>query len=819
MIEVLGSLDSPEFAYFLHLCCLCFKYLRTHAYPICLLLECMATSSLKDITKNLVTVQGKQPETQQSPQGSPPAVVTTGEDAAPAATVSSSACLGVRLENAAASGEITSATTTTPAASAAAGSVLHHQQQASRGTPAPLAEMSASPSRPFKDDSSGAAACDAATAPTNRPAPTAASPPRPVSSSSSSSTSGRRVCIAIERVKERFRLDLSDEEAEEALVQIIISSAGALIPAVVDRLHEWAIYWNDTEGELQASHVTSSVLSKQAGKASVRAAHWPAVMLKRLPLQRARRKGVPPPIPQAAASVGPEPAHTAHGSCFDEGRPRANEPSVYAGAPHENSGDFVASAGFSRPLPEPQVDAFSVESDGVAWRQFAAREEDAIKRVLLLLQLEQQQRRRAAAAPGGAVAGLSWKALDSLLKARAAAARRRADSREFSEERRQRISTVSAEFSSEDAEAASSGRELREVLLEEGWSVVENVKQQTIRLPRALRSLLLQQGGFGLKELLQSAIEKSGNSPFFPALSPVFSSLAEEARAGVTPRHLSMSEAYSRAYKQLADAVHPHKLTRAVKVDGHYLYPWSVFTKQEREQLWLMADQLKWLPKWIKHHRVARKPPPRVLKTHLPVLKPKFTDIYGGPGAPSLGAEPGVRYTWLGHASGLVTIDGLNVLIDPVLGEDIVGAMSDLAKRFLNFVNSKLCGSLGERLRPAPARISELPSDLHLVILSHNHQDHIMERDIKHLCRTHKERFKHLMWYVPEGVAWFLVKHGCSPQRVCEFTWGESRTLSCMPRNGQYACSDGGGRQGDAFNAEQEEDAAHASLGARSSSG
>ncbi|XP_026190834.1 uncharacterized protein LOC113146753 [Cyclospora cayetanensis] len=213
MIEVLGSLDSPEFAYFLHLCCLCFKYLRTHAYPICLLLECMATSSLKDITKNLVTVQGKQPETQQSPQGSPPAVVTTGEDAAPAATVSSSACLGVRLENAAASGEITSATTTTPAASAAA------------------------------DDSSGAAACDAATAPTNRPAPTAASPPRPVSSSSSSSTSGRRVCIAIERVKERFRLDLSDEEAEEALVQIIISSAGALIPAVVDRLHEWAIYW------------------------------------------------------------------------------------------------------------------------------------------------------------------------------------------------------------------------------------------------------------------------------------------------------------------------------------------------------------------------------------------------------------------------------------------------------------------------------------------------------------------------------------------------------------------------------------------------
>ncbi|PHJ18239.1 phosphatidylinositol 3- and 4-kinase, partial [Cystoisospora suis] len=51
------------------------------------------------------------------------------------------------------------------------------------------------------------------------------------------------VCTAVDKVKEKLRLDLNDEDAERYLVGVITSSAKALFPAVVDKLHEWALYW------------------------------------------------------------------------------------------------------------------------------------------------------------------------------------------------------------------------------------------------------------------------------------------------------------------------------------------------------------------------------------------------------------------------------------------------------------------------------------------------------------------------------------------------------------------------------------------------
>ncbi|CDJ65127.1 hypothetical protein, conserved [Eimeria necatrix] len=449
---------------------------------------------------------------------------------------------------------------------------------------------------------------------------------------------------------------------------------------------------------------------------------------------------------------------------------------------------------------QQQLYATDLETEGLSVQNKVAEEEQQ-QVLLLLLQLQQQQRRRRAADPRSVP---SMRLLQSLVKAHAAA-------RAASAARAAAVARAAATTAPPAESADAADDDLRELLLREGWLVTDNKRQKTIRLPQEARELLLQQGGLGLQQLLLQHIQAASDtvttipSPTVSTLTSIASGSSSSSRssggvnsssglvllAGSTPRRLLTSSAYSRAYKQLSEALHPDRLTRAVKVGGQYLYPWSVFTDQEREQLRLMADQLKWLPKWIKHHRVARRPPPGALRRHLPVLQPVYTDRYGGPGSAAVGASPGVRYTWLGHASGVLSIDGLNVLIDPVLGDDIVGAMHEWAKKFINFFNTKLCGSLGERLRRAPARVGELPPDLHLVVLSHNHQDHIMEGDIQKLCRTHKARFKHLMWYVPEGVAWFLVKHGCSPKRVYEFTWGESRTLSCMPRNGQYSCTDG----------------------------
>lgn len=48
---------------------------------------------------------------------------------------------------------------------------------------------------------------------------------------------------AIRKVQEKFRLDLNDEEAEGYLLNVIDASVRALFPAVVDKLHEWALYW------------------------------------------------------------------------------------------------------------------------------------------------------------------------------------------------------------------------------------------------------------------------------------------------------------------------------------------------------------------------------------------------------------------------------------------------------------------------------------------------------------------------------------------------------------------------------------------------
>lgn len=64
----------------------------------------------------------------------------------------------------------------------------------------------------------------------------------------------------------------------------------------------------------------------------------------------------------------------------------------------------------------------------------------------------------------------------------------------------------------------------------------------------------------------------------------------------------------------------------------------------------------------------------------------------------------GVRLTWLGHASWLVQLDGVSLLIDPVLGRSISG-----------FVR---------RYAPLPIGVPELPA-IDAQLVTHNHRDHL----------------------------------------------------------------------------------------------
>lgn len=101
--------------------------------------------------------------------------------------------------------------------------------------------------------------------------------------------------------------------------------------------------------------------------------------------------------------------------------------------------------------------------------------------------------------------------------------------------------------------------------------------------------------------------------------------------------------------------------------------------------------------------------------------------------------------TWLGHASMLIQMGGLNILADPIIDKP---------------------SFLYPRALPFGAQEHELPK-IDIVVLSHNHRDHMDEKTIRSVHKLHKPLF-----LVPEGdKKWFIKR---KIENVEEFMWWET---------------------------------------------
>jgi L-ascorbate metabolism protein UlaG (beta-lactamase superfamily) len=117
-------------------------------------------------------------------------------------------------------------------------------------------------------------------------------------------------------------------------------------------------------------------------------------------------------------------------------------------------------------------------------------------------------------------------------------------------------------------------------------------------------------------------------------------------------------------------------------------------------------------------------------------------------------AGSGLRATWLGHSTVLLEIDGVRVLTDPVWGQ----RASPL----------RLAGP--KRFQPVPVALRELPP-IDLVVISHDHYDHLDHGTITRLARLS------VPFVTSLGVGAHLEAWGVPSERITELDWWESHRL------------------------------------------
>ena len=178
-----------------------------------------------------------------------------------------------------------------------------------------------------------------------------------------------------------------------------------------------------------------------------------------------------------------------------------------------------------------------------------------------------------------------------------------------------------------------------------------------------------------------------------------------------------------------------------IHLNGTYANPPS-FQSWVEPPSFLVPSSWRSLLNWrFRTQNDSKLPKEEVLDETLPVTTPTF------PTGSALGA------TWLGHATMHVNIEGLSLLTDPVWA------------RHASPISWAFC----QRYRRPPCEIEQLP-EIHVVVISHNHFDHL---DFSAIAKL-GARFPQIRWFVPAGLAGTIQAATGTAANIHELSWGQS---------------------------------------------
>ncbi len=176
---------------------------------------------------------------------------------------------------------------------------------------------------------------------------------------------------------------------------------------------------------------------------------------------------------------------------------------------------------------------------------------------------------------------------------------------------------------------------------------------------------------------------------------------------------------------------------QGIYINNHIEHPNKSFFSFLR--LRLFGDE-----KWANHEKAAALIPQKKLELHK-VTYPQATQV-----------------TWLGHSTFLIQHQGLNILTDPIFSKRASP---------VSFAGPK-------RYTPVAMPIENLPT-IDIVIISHNHYDHLDAWSIKQLGNKPK-------YLIPSGLAPWFKRKGIDAEQLIERRWWQSAsesqwTITAMP--------------------------------------